>query len=245
MQDLDSSLTEEEFINRIPDFLARARTISSPAISKFVVSAAGYGIDGSIYLGANLEFPALGLDSCIHAEEFVVSSAVNRGGRRLLCLAISAFPCGHCRQILAELDGSEHLKVYVMQFLSSSCCSDTAIPDPCHRTNSKESLPCPEPHVLGPFSMQDLLPHAFGPLQLGNSQRLLSTQSWSLALQSPCDADLSSLASLAVDFANRSYSVRSPPPPPPSDSAAQSSAPADPQPPSPRIPPPPPLSTRP
>jgi homodimeric cytidine deaminase len=210
MQDLDLSLTEQEFITKIPELLSRASTISSPVISNFVVSAAGYGIDGSIYLGANMEFPAMGLDACIHAEEFVVSSAVNRNGLRLLCLAISAFPCGHCRQILAELDGSEHLKVYVMQPLPKNCCSDTIIPDACLRTESKKSLPCLEAQVLGPFSMQDLLPHAFGPLQLGNSQRLLSAQPCCLTLQSPCDADLSSLASLAVDFANRSYSVSPP-----------------------------------
>ncbi len=215
MQDLDSSdssppLTEEEFILRIPEFLGRARIISSPDISNFVVSAAGYGIDGSVYLGANLEFPALGLDSCIHAEEFVVSSALNKGGQRLVCLAISAFPCGHCRQILSELDGSEHLKVYVLQFPPRHCCSETGNHDSCLRTESTRSSPCPEAQLLGPFSMQDLLPHAFGPLQLGNSQRLLSAQSWCLALQSPCDADLSSLAALAVDFANRSYSVSPP-----------------------------------
>jgi homodimeric cytidine deaminase len=207
MQSLDTSLTEEEFISRIPDFLCRARSISSPGISKFVVSAAGYGVDGSIYLGANLEFPALGLDSCVHAEEFVVSSALNRGGLSLCCLAISAFPCGHCRQILAEVDGSEHLKVYVMQNLQEECCAESAHLDSCLRTESRKKPACAQAQVLGPFSMLDLLPHAFGPLQLGNSHRLLSAQPWSLVLQSPGDADLSSLISLALDFANRSYSV--------------------------------------
>ena len=180
----DRSVTSnEEFVSRIPELLSRARSYSRPEISKFTVSAAGYGASGTVYLGANLEFPSVGIGLCAttHAEEFVVCSAVNKGERALKCLAVSEFPCGHCRQLLAELDGTDKLKIYVLQ--SSS--------------------------VVGPFSIFDLLPHSFGPRQLGNTFHPFSIPPWQLVLQNQedCPSDFSSLAELALDFANRSYSV--------------------------------------
>ena len=194
-------LTEQEFFSRIPEFLENARLIARPQISKFIVSAAGLGASGRVYLGANIEFPSMGLYSAIHAEEFVICSARNNGELALRSLAISHFPCGHCRQILGELDESENLNIYVLQTESAGNSGTVnASTSSGHRTIGS---------VLGPLSMSELLPYSFGPVQLGNICRPFSTQEWNLVLQNPDDhpTALSSLVNLAVDSANRSYSV--------------------------------------
>ena len=203
---MEQQVREDEFISRIPDLLENARKFARPEISKFIVTAAGLGASGRVYLGANIEFPCMGLYSAIHAEEFVICSAVNGGEKALSCLAISNFPCGHCRQSLGELDGSENLKIYVLHKDSAgslNTCQASTHSGPDLRTADK---------FLGPFSMRDLLPYAFGPLQLGNPSRLFSTQEWDLVLQPPdgYDSNLSSLVVLALEHANRSYSVSRP-----------------------------------
>jgi homodimeric cytidine deaminase len=196
---------EDEFISRIPDLLSNARSFARPEVSNFIVSAAGLGASGRVYLGANIEFSSMELYSTIHAEEFVICSALNGGERALICIAISHFPCGHCRQILGELEDSEHLKIYVHHRDSAGSLDTGQTDAPLEPDLSTDS-------VLGPFSMRELLPYAFGPLQLGNLSRLFSTQDWSLVLQSPDDhdSDLSSLVVLALEHANRSYSVSDP-----------------------------------
>jgi cytidine deaminase len=86
-----------------------AREMARPPISGYRVAAAGIEADGSVVLGANLEFPGTDLATTIHAEGFV-PLRVRRRGRALATLALgSARPCAHCRQTLAESTGAEEL----------------------------------------------------------------------------------------------------------------------------------------
>ncbi len=56
-----------------------------------------------MYVGVNLEFARLPLYNSIHAEQFLVVNAIHHGERELRKLAVSAAPCGHCRQFYSEL----------------------------------------------------------------------------------------------------------------------------------------------
>ena len=63
----------------------------------------GLGASGRLYVGVHLEFPCLPLHNSVHAEQFLVVNALQHGERELVKLAVSAAPCGHCRQFLSEL----------------------------------------------------------------------------------------------------------------------------------------------
>lgn len=61
------------------------------------------GASGAVYVGVNLEFPGAPLNNSVHAEQFLVINCLHAGEASLRMLAVSAAPCGHCRQFYAEL----------------------------------------------------------------------------------------------------------------------------------------------
>jgi len=60
------------------------------------------GASGALYAGANLEFPGMPLGASVHAEQFAVANAWLAGETAIVHLAVTAMPCGHCRQFLME-----------------------------------------------------------------------------------------------------------------------------------------------
>ena len=86
-----------------------------PALSGYRVGAVGQGLSGDLYLGANFEMPAGPLSFTIHGEQAVVINALGGGERGLRRLAISAAPCGVCRQFLYELAGAERLELLLAE----------------------------------------------------------------------------------------------------------------------------------
>ncbi len=74
--------------------------------SKFRVGAAVRASDGRIFAGCNVENASYGLTIC--AERAAIFAAVAAGAKRIGAIAIvasgpqSPFPCGACRQVLAE-----------------------------------------------------------------------------------------------------------------------------------------------
>lgn len=80
-------------------------------ISHYDVGAVGVGVSGSLYLGANLEVAGQALSFTVHAEQAAVANAWMSGEKRLRALAISAAPCGYCRQFLYELVGASKLAI--------------------------------------------------------------------------------------------------------------------------------------
>lgn len=73
--------------------------------SNFQVGAALLSESGRIYTGVNVENASYGATIC--AERSAISRAITEGERKFRAIAISgsenpAFPCGICRQVLAE-----------------------------------------------------------------------------------------------------------------------------------------------
>lgn len=74
--------------------------------SHFYVGAALLCADGTVYTGCNIENSTYGATNC--AERTAVFKAVSEGHREFTAIAITSsgggltFPCGICRQVLAE-----------------------------------------------------------------------------------------------------------------------------------------------
>ena len=100
-----------------------------------------------LFLGANMDFVHQPLNQTIHAEQSATLNAWHQGARYLQAIATSEAPCGHCRQFLYEFENNAEMMVIT--------------PD---RKN----------HAYRTTLLSDLLPEAFGPLDLGNSSGLMS-----------------------------------------------------------------------
>jgi cytidine deaminase len=90
-----------------------AASFAKVPVSGFAVGAIGLGRSGALYAGANLELAQLPLSACVHAEQAVVTNAWLHGERGLEALAVTAAPCGHCRQFLNELEHAGRLRILV------------------------------------------------------------------------------------------------------------------------------------
>ena len=125
-----------------------ARENAYAPYSHFCVGAALLGKSGAVYRGCNVESCAYGPTNC--AERTAVFKAISEGEREFTAIAIvggpdtesaplahTAFPCGICRQVLAEFC-SEDLPVIVAR-----SCDDYEV-----------------------YTLGELLPHAFTPMSL-------------------------------------------------------------------------------
>jgi cytidine deaminase len=143
----------EELMVRL---LPLATTYAVAPVSQFRVGAVAMaGEQGTqddadpfdLFLGANMEFIHQPLNQTIHAEQSATLHAWHRGARYLHAVATSEAPCGYCRQFLYEFEKNAEVMVIT--------------PGRKNRTYRKTLL-------------SDLLPEAFGPLDLGNRSGLMS-----------------------------------------------------------------------
>lgn len=93
------------------DLVPLAQTYSHAPISNFQVGAVALGASGTIYLGANIEFVGQTLGQTVHAEQCVITNAWSNDETHFTHLAVSAPPCGHCRQFINELDQAQDINV--------------------------------------------------------------------------------------------------------------------------------------
>ncbi|KAK6147876.1 hypothetical protein DH2020_018788 [Rehmannia glutinosa] len=126
-------------LHLLPHLVNSAQSLARPPISNYHVGAVGLGSDGRIFVGVNLEFPGLPLHHSVHAEQFLLTNLAVHRCPRLLSVAVSAAPCGHCRQFFQELRHSSSLQILV--------------------TDEEESAPDFKP-------LSKFLPHPFGPHDL-------------------------------------------------------------------------------
>ncbi|MBA0612115.1 hypothetical protein Godav_012757, partial [Gossypium davidsonii] len=111
-------------------------------ISKYHVGAVGIGSSGRIFFGANLEFPGLPLNHSVHAEQFLITNLSLNAEPRLKYIAVSAAPCGHCRQFFQELRGAPDVKMLIT---SSDDEKENKISNTC---NDKDQEFTPLSHFL-------------------------------------------------------------------------------------------------
>lgn len=97
-----------------------AREYSYSPYSRFKVGAALLCQDGAVYTGCNIENRAYGPTNC--AERTAFFKAVSEGKREFSAIAIVGgddgadklpwcYPCGVCRQVMAEFCGGEEFKI--------------------------------------------------------------------------------------------------------------------------------------
>lgn len=134
--------------------LPMAKLYCATAISDFKVGAVAKAgmtddaADTALFLGANIEFPAQALTQTIHAEQSAIINAWLQGAKRIDSMALSAAPCGYCRQFLYELEGHPNLKIILQDQIGGKTTK----------------------HYLS-----DLLPAAFGPHELGYAAGLMGS----------------------------------------------------------------------
>jgi len=139
------NISVEELMLRL---LPLARLYSKTPISGFQVGAVAkagmsdHADEFALFLGANIEFPAQALTQTIHAEQSAVVNAWLQGAGKIEAVAVTAAPCGYCRQFLYELDGSNNLEVILHN-------------QPSGKTSQ--------------HNLSDFLPEAFGPRELGQA----------------------------------------------------------------------------
>lgn len=93
-----------------------AQTMARAPISHFHVGAVGRAQEtGDLLLGANVEFPSGVPGDTIHAEQFLFSRAFHLG-LTIERMAVSARPCGHCRQFMNEFAGGAGLAILDPEF---------------------------------------------------------------------------------------------------------------------------------
>ena len=108
------TITIEELMMML---LPIASSFSNAPISSYQVGAVVKGLPkdqsgmANLYVGANLEFAQNALCYSVHAEQAAISNAFLNNEASITALAISAAPCGHCRQFLYETTANQDLEI--------------------------------------------------------------------------------------------------------------------------------------
>ncbi|XP_030530185.1 cytidine deaminase 1-like [Rhodamnia argentea] len=127
----------------LPTLVGDAKCLARTPISRYHVGAVGLGSSGRIFFGVNLEFTGLPLHHSVHAEQFLATNLALHCEPRLLSVAVSSTPCGHCRQFFQEIRHAPEIQIRVFP------------------VNDPDQEPDP---AFGPLSR--LLPRRFGPSDL-------------------------------------------------------------------------------
>lgn len=145
------SVTDGTIYEEAVSLMKKAQEVRGNAYtpySHFAVGAALLGTDGVVYTGCNVENAAYSPGNC--AERTAVFKAVSEGKRKFTSIAIVGArqgenpagdsictPCGVCRQVMGEFCEAESFSIYV---------------------TDGQKLYC--------YTLEELLPLAFGPTQL-------------------------------------------------------------------------------
>ncbi len=157
----------------------------------------------NLYLGANVEFMHQALSCSIHAEQAAISNAWLSGETGIGALAISASPCGHCRQFLYEVASLKTLPIFIpasrkpVNILGDFKATQQAVSG---STIIEQNLPS----GFIATNLSQLLPVAFGPLDLACKHFLMEAAMAKNKHQliEPNDDDL---VDKALQAANLSY----------------------------------------
>ena len=115
-------MPEEKIIKKLIEAALHARQLSYSPYSSYQVGAALLAEGGAIYTGCNIENAAYSPTNC--AERTAFFKAVSEGERNFNAIAIVggakdneidnyAYPCGVCRQVMAEFCNPDKFRVIV------------------------------------------------------------------------------------------------------------------------------------
>lgn len=143
----------EQQLQLAPQDLLRALVVYSKPrarceVSDFQVGAAGLTADGEVFLGVNLEYIGGSFAQTVHAEQFLVAWSRANSSSPLTTLAVSAPPCGHCRQFLREFDPLGQLSLLI----ASEPMLEAAALLP--RAFTPRDLGVEEPFYLAPLQLE-------------------------------------------------------------------------------------------
>jgi cytidine deaminase len=164
------------------DLVPFAALYAEPVISNFKVGAVAQALSGNLYFGANVEFKAEALSFTVHAEQAAVMNAWMQGESGLSTLAVSAAPCGYCRQFLYELATAAALIILLPNAKPVSLSA--LLPDAfgprdlgidgglMQAENHQLVADCPDPLVLAALAVANM---SYAPYSRGYSGVALST----------------------------------------------------------------------
>ena len=110
---------EEEIGALMIQLLPLAQQYAVVPVSGYPVGAVAAGVPEpgtgrcNLYLGANFEFENAAPSFTVHAEQAATNNAWLNGETGIHALAVSAPPCGYCRQFLYELVTAPLLSIFV------------------------------------------------------------------------------------------------------------------------------------
>jgi cytidine deaminase len=167
------------------ELLPLAEKFAVTPLSNYPVGAVAAGMpkeEGgwcNLYLGANFELRNAALNFTTHAEQSAINNAWLNGESGIQMLAVSAAPCGYCRQFLYELTTAHRLLILIPK--------------------RKGSL------IYHSAPLTTFLPHAFGPKELEVTGALMDPGGClpKLTLDERSRSD--SVIAAALDAASRSY----------------------------------------
>jgi cytidine deaminase len=105
------------------DLLPIAARYSRAPISMFHVGAVVRGVTDALYLGANIEIRGQALGLTVHAEQSALSNAYMHGEQAVSSIAVTAAPCGQCRQFLTEFSPEGNIRVLIAGKLPATISS--------------------------------------------------------------------------------------------------------------------------
>lgn len=184
-------------LHLLPSLVPSAQRLARTPISNFHVGAVGIGgVSGRVFLGVNVEFLNLPLNYSIHAEQFLLTNLSLNAEPSLSHFAVSAAPCGHCRQFYQELRNASSLNVLV---------ADSDLPTPTTTATAFTPLSHFLPHRFGPENLLSKhLPFLLEPHHNGLSF-LTNSQPNGFTTTTTTTNNLDSLRYAALDAANKSH----------------------------------------
>ena len=99
--------------NLMLELLPLARNFSRPPISNYLVGVVARGDSGSLFLGANIEITGHSLGFSVHGEQSALSNLYMHAERGVSAIAVTAAPCGHCRQFMYEMSPDGQIEILV------------------------------------------------------------------------------------------------------------------------------------
>jgi cytidine deaminase len=117
---IEKGMTDEDVRESVQDTILRniaheVKEFARPPVSNFHVGACCLTNLGRVFVGVNIEIEKCPLNRSVHAEQCLITNA-KRGldyakNEKIMKIAITHAPCGHCRQFMNELKNVQDITI--------------------------------------------------------------------------------------------------------------------------------------